>query len=72
MNKHFPVSDIMAKRKPQQVGGAMPATGAGLIRYFDEDEGGLKIPPEGIVIICVVVIILGIALQIIGPELLGF
>lgn len=72
MNKLFLVSDIMAKRKQQQVGGAMPATGAGLIRYFDEDEGGLKVPPEGIVVICVLVIILGLALQIVGPELLGF
>ena len=54
----------MVKRKPQAVGGAMPATGAGLIRYFDEDEGGLKIRPEVVVGICVIVIVAGILLQI--------
>ncbi|HOM95377.1 MAG: preprotein translocase subunit Sec61beta [Candidatus Methanofastidiosa archaeon] len=62
----------MVKRKPQAVGGAMPATGAGLIRYFDEDEGGLKIRPEVVVGICVIVIVAGILLQIFGAELLGF
>lgn len=61
----------MVKRKTQAVGGAMPATGAGLIRYFDEDEGGLKVPPEVVVVICVVVIVVGILLQIFGAELLG-
>ncbi|NMC77256.1 MAG: preprotein translocase subunit Sec61beta [Candidatus Methanofastidiosa archaeon] len=61
----------MVKRKTQAVGGAMPATGAGLIRYFDEDEGGLKVPPEVVVVICAVVIVVGILLQIFGAELLG-
>ncbi len=72
MNKLFFVSDFMVKRKQQAVGGAMPATGAGLIRYFDEDEGGLKIRPEAVVAICVVVIVAGVLLQFFGAELLGF
>ena len=72
MDKLFFVSDFMVKRKPQAVGGAMPATGAGLIRYFDEDEGGLKIRPEIVVVICVAVIVFGVLLQIFGAELLGF
>ncbi|KYC52229.1 MAG: preprotein translocase subunit SecG [Candidatus Methanofastidiosum methylothiophilum] len=71
MIKLFFVSDSMVKRKTQAVGGAMPATGAGLIRYFDEDEGGLKVPPEVVVVICAVVIVVGILLQIFGAELLG-
>lgn len=50
----------------------MPATGAGLIRYFDEDEGGLKIRPEAVVVICIAVIVVGVLLQIFGAELLGF
>lgn len=72
MNKLFFVSDSMVKRKSQAVGGAMPATGAGLIRYFDEDEGGFKIRPEAVVVICVAVIVVGVLLQIFGAELLGF
>ncbi|KYC55105.1 MAG: Preprotein translocase subunit SecG [Candidatus Methanofastidiosum methylothiophilum] len=72
MNKLFFVGEYMVKRKPQAAGGAMPATGAGLIRYFDEDEGGLKIRPEVVVGLCVVVIVVGILLQIFGAELLGF
>ncbi len=72
MNKLFFVGEYMVKRKPQATGGAMPATGAGLIRYFDEDEGGLKIRPEVVVGLCVVVIVVGILLQIFGAELLGF
>ncbi|MCC7573061.1 MAG: preprotein translocase subunit Sec61beta [Candidatus Methanofastidiosum sp.] len=72
MDKLFFVSDYMVKRKPQAAGGAMPATGAGLIRYFDEDEGGLKIRPEIVVVICFLVIVAGVLLQIFGAELLGF
>lgn len=72
MDVLFFVSEFMVKRKPQAVGGAMPATGAGLIRYFDEDEGGLKVRPEAVVALCVVVIVIGILLQMFGAELLGF
>ncbi|HRZ19686.1 MAG TPA: preprotein translocase subunit Sec61beta [Methanofastidiosum sp.] len=72
MIKLFFVSDDMVKRKTQAAGGAMPATGAGLIRYFDEDEGGLKIRPEAVVVLCAIVIVAGVLLQIFGAELLGF
>ncbi|MEA4956458.1 hypothetical protein SDC9_17823 [bioreactor metagenome] len=38
-------------------GSMLPPTGAGLVRYFDEESTGPKISPEGVVI---VTIILGI------------
>ncbi|MEA1993345.1 MAG: preprotein translocase subunit Sec61beta [Euryarchaeota archaeon] len=48
----------MAKKKEE---GGMPATGAGLIRYFDEETEGIKMSPYiaiGIPIVVGVVIVL--------------
>jgi preprotein translocase subunit Sec61beta len=36
----------------------MPQSTAGLIRYFEESEEAIKLKPEHIVIICIVVIII--------------
>ena len=38
----------------------MPATGAGLLRYFDEDSHGPKIEPRSVVVFCVGVIVVEI------------
>lgn len=43
----------------------MPATGAGLIRYFREEGHGLKIPPKGVVVFTVGIIIVEIFLRFI-------
>jgi preprotein translocase subunit Sec61beta len=40
----------MAKTHKESAGGALPPTGAGLIRYFDEETQGIKISPKAVVI----------------------
>ena len=47
-------------------GGAMPATGAGLIRFFEEDTPGIKVGPYAVMIFAVVLIIVVLA----GPWIL--
>ncbi len=47
-------------------GGAMPATGAGLIRFFEEDTPGIKIGPYAVMIFAVVLIVVVLA----GPWVL--
>lgn len=50
----------------------MPPTGAGLIRYFREEAHGFKIPPKGVLIFTMAVIIFEIFLRFYGRALLGF
>lgn len=45
----------MARRGGE--GEGMPATGAGLMRYFDEDTRGPKMDPKLIIGVCIGVII---------------
>ncbi|NHJ49530.1 MAG: preprotein translocase subunit Sec61beta [Asgard group archaeon] len=47
--------------------GAMPATGAGLIRFFEEDTPGIKIGPYAVMIFAAILIIVVLA----GPWLVG-
>ncbi|MHA1154536.1 MAG: preprotein translocase subunit Sec61beta [Candidatus Heimdallarchaeota archaeon] len=47
-------------------GGAMPATGAGLIRFFEEDTPGIKVGPYAVMIFAVVLIVVVLA----GPWVL--
>lgn len=35
-------------------GNALPSTGAGLVRYFDEENTGPKVSPEVVVIITMI------------------
>ncbi len=39
--------------KKKGSGGPMPVTGAGLVRFFEEDTQGIKIRPEIIVVMTV-------------------
>ena len=50
----------MARRRNEGVG--MPSTGAGLMRYFDEETSGPKVDPKTIVAMCVGVIAMEIVL----------
>jgi preprotein translocase subunit Sec61beta len=50
----------------------MPATGAGLIRYFKEEGHGIKISPKSVVIFVAAVIIFSVLLRFYGRALLGF
>jgi preprotein translocase subunit Sec61beta len=53
------------RRSSDSGGGAMPATGAGLIRFFEEDTPGVKVGPYAVMIFAVALIILVLA----GPWL---
>ena len=55
----------MSRRQKSDGGGAMPATGAGLIRFFEEDTPGIKIGPYAVMILAAAMIILVLA----GPWL---
>lgn len=61
----------MPKRKRSE-GGALPPTGAGLIRYFDEDTKGFKLKPLYVVILAVGIVIVELILRIVGMDILGF
>ncbi|MGD2066012.1 MAG: preprotein translocase subunit Sec61beta [Candidatus Bathyarchaeota archaeon] len=46
---------MSVRRKKQKDGARMPAQGAGLLRFFEEDTRGVKVRPE-------IAVILGVAL----------
>ncbi|MFH1820923.1 MAG: preprotein translocase subunit Sec61beta [Methanobacteriota archaeon] len=50
----------------------MPATGAGLIRYFQDEGSGLKISPKSVLFFTAATIIFVMFLHIAGSALLGF
>ncbi len=50
----------------------MPPTGAGLIRYFDEDTKGFKLKPLHVIILAVGVVVVELVLRLVGVEILGF
>lgn len=50
----------------------MPATGAGLIRYFKEEGHGIKVSPKSVVYFTIAVIIFEVILRFYGEALLGF
>jgi preprotein translocase subunit Sec61beta len=41
----------------------MPAAGAGLLRFFEEDTPGIRVRPEMVVILAVALIVICIAAQ---------
>ncbi|MCW4034041.1 MAG: preprotein translocase subunit Sec61beta [Candidatus Bathyarchaeota archaeon] len=51
------------KRKKRQDGARMPAQGAGLLRFFEEDTRGVKVKPEIAVIMAVGLIVLSVVAQ---------
>ena len=50
----------------------MPATGAGLIRYFKEEGNGIKISPKSVLFFTAATITFVMLLHIFGRGLLGF
>jgi preprotein translocase subunit Sec61beta len=52
-----------AKGRRKQEGG-MPPTGAGLIRYFDEETRGIKMSPYVAVALCIAAGVIVVLLQI--------
>ncbi len=49
----------------------MPATGAGLIRYFQEEGHGFKISPKSVLVLTAVVIAFTFFLHIYGRVVFG-
>ena len=41
----------LRQKKSKKESAPMPSTGAGLMRYFDEDLPGIKISPKSVVLI---------------------
>lgn len=46
----------MSKRKKRREGAPLPATGAGLLRFFEEETHGVRIRPELVVVLVVTLI----------------
>ena len=47
---------MSVRRKKKRDGARMPAQGAGLLRFFEEDTRGLKVRPEIAVILAIALI----------------
>ncbi|AHF81332.1 MULTISPECIES: preprotein translocase subunit Sec61beta [Thermococcus] len=56
----------MAKEKT-----TLPPTGAGLMRFFDEDTKAIKISPRGAIALVLIFIAIEILLHVFGVQLLG-
>ena len=51
---------MSVRRKKKQDGARMPAQGAGLLRFFEEDTRGIKVRPELAVVLAVALIVVSI------------
>lgn len=58
----------MSKKKKQQSVG-MPQSSAGLMRFFQDETNGVKVPPEFVVGAAVILIVTVIAARILFPIL---
>jgi preprotein translocase subunit Sec61beta len=48
---------MSVRRKKKKEGARMPAQGAGLLRFFEEDTRGVKVKPELAVILAISLIV---------------
>jgi preprotein translocase subunit Sec61beta len=48
---------MSVRRKKKKEGARMPAQGAGLLRFFEEDTRGIKVKPEYAVILAISLIV---------------
>jgi preprotein translocase subunit Sec61beta len=58
----------MSKKKKQQ-GTGMPQSSAGLMRFFQDETNGVKVPPEFVVGAAVLLIVTVIAARVFFPIL---
>jgi preprotein translocase subunit Sec61beta len=47
----------MSRKRKQREGARMPAQGAGLLRFFEEDTRGVKVKPELAVVLAIGLIV---------------
>lgn len=52
------------REKRRQKSAPMPAAGAGLLRFFEEETPGVKVRPEAVVILAVALIVICILLSL--------
>ena len=57
---------VKAKRRRREEG-PMPVSGAGLIRFFEEDISGVRIRPELVVVVSILFIVLVVLAHIAIP-----
>jgi len=48
---------MSVRKKKRKEGARMPAQGAGLLRFFEEDTRGIKVKPELAVILAIALIV---------------
>jgi preprotein translocase subunit Sec61beta len=48
---------MSVRKKKKKEGARMPAQGAGLLRFFEEDTRGIKVKPELAVILAIALIV---------------
>ncbi|WP_297418110.1 preprotein translocase subunit Sec61beta [Thermococcus sp.] len=56
----------MAKEKT-----TLPPTGAGLMRFFDEDTRAIKVGPKGVIAMALILVAAEILLFAFGPQIFG-
>ena len=49
----------------------LPPSGAGLMRFFDEDTKAIKVSPKGVIAVTLVLIAFEVFLHIFGPSIFG-
>ena len=55
---------MSVRKKKKQDGARMPAQGAGLLRFFEEDTRGIKVRPELAVISAIALMVLSIVASV--------
>ncbi|MEM2915602.1 MAG: preprotein translocase subunit Sec61beta [Candidatus Bathyarchaeia archaeon] len=54
----------MARKKTRSKEAPMPAASAGLLRFFEEESGGLKVRPEVVILLSVALMVISIVLPL--------
>ncbi|WP_457751932.1 preprotein translocase subunit Sec61beta [Thermococcus sp.] len=49
----------------------LPPTGAGLMRFFDEDTRAIKISPKGVIALTLILVAVEILLHAFGAQIFG-
>jgi len=49
----------------------LPPTGAGLMRFFDEDTRAIKISPKGVIALTLILVAVEILLHAFGSQIFG-
>jgi len=49
----------------------LPPTGAGLMRFFDEDTRAIKISPKGVIALTLILVAIEILLHAFGSQIFG-